>query len=82
MQCIRIDFTYAEKEKSQDCAGAVLALANPATFFCYMLCCLQLSGDGVQLAPGLPPGLIDFALFLFGKLLVGNEFLHADFVLM
>ena len=35
-----------------------------------------LSGNGVQLAPGLPSGLIDLALFLLGKLLVGNEFFH------
>ena len=41
-----------------------------------------LSGDRVQLAPGLPPGLIDLALFLLGKLLVGNEFLHTDFLLI
>ena len=37
-----------------------------------------LPGDGVQLAPGLPSGLIDLALFLLGKLLIGNEFLHTD----
>ena len=37
-----------------------------------MLCCLQLSGDGVQLAPGLPPGLIDFALLFFRELFVGK----------
>ena len=41
-----------------------------------------LSSDRVQLAPGLPPGLIDLALFLFGKLLIGNEFLHTDFLLI
>ena len=35
-----------------------------------------LPGDGVQLAPGLPSGLIDLALFLLGKLLIGNEFFH------
>ena len=35
-----------------------------------------LSGDRIQLTPGLPPGLIDFSLFLLGKLLVGNEFFH------
>ena len=37
---------------------------------------LWLSGDGVQLAPGLPSGLVDLSLFLLGKLLVRNEFLH------
>ena len=38
----------------------------------------RLPGDGIQLAPGLPTGLIDLALFFLGKLLVGNEFLHTD----
>ena len=42
----------------------------------------RLPGDGIQLAPGLPPGLINLALFLLGKLLVGNEFLHTDFLLI
>ena len=42
----------------------------------------RLPGDGVQLTPGLPPCLIDLALFLLGKLLVGNEFLHTDFLLV
>lgn len=37
---------------------------------------LRLSGDGVKLAPGLPPGLIDLPLFFLGKLLVGDEFFH------
>ena len=41
-----------------------------------------LPGDGIQLAPGLPPGLINLAFFLLGKLLVGNEFLHTDFLLI
>ena len=36
----------------------------------------RLSGDGIQFAPGLPSGLVDLSLFLFGKLLVGNEFFH------
>ena len=35
-----------------------------------------LSGNGIQLAPGLPFGQVHLALFLLGKLLVGNEFLH------
>ena len=41
-----------------------------------------LPGDGIQIAPGLPFGQVHLALFLFGKLLVGNEFLHADFLLL
>ena len=41
-----------------------------------------LSSDRVQLAPGLPLGQVHLALFLLGKLLVGNEFLHTDFLLI
>ena len=41
-----------------------------------------LSGDGIQLAPGLPLGLVDLSLFLLGKLLVRNEFFHTDFLLI
>ena len=41
-----------------------------------------LSGDRVQLAPGLPFSQVHLALFLLGKLLVGNEFLHTDFLLI
>ena len=43
---------------------------------------LRLSGDGIQFAPGLSSGLVDFALFLLGKLLVGNEFFHNVNLLM
>ena len=42
----------------------------------------RLPGDGVQTIPGLPFGLVQFTLFLFGKLLVGNKFLHTDFLLI
>ena len=41
-----------------------------------------LSGNGIQLAPGLPLGLVDLSLFLLGKLLVRNEFFHTDFLLI
>ena len=41
-----------------------------------------LSGNGVQFAPGLPPGLIDLALLFLRELFVGNEFLHTDFLLI
>ena len=34
----------------------------------------RLSCDGIQFAPGLPSGLVDFAFFLLGKLLIGDEF--------
>ena len=39
---------------------------------------LGLSGDGIDPAPGGALGGIHFALFLLGKLLVGNEFFHCD----
>ena len=42
----------------------------------------RLPGDGVQFAPGLPTGLIDLALLFFRELLVGDEFLHTDFLLV
>ena len=32
-----------------------------------------LPGDGVQLAPGLPSGLVEFPLLLFRKLLVMQD---------
>ena len=35
-----------------------------------------LPGDGIQLAPGLPFGLVDLSLLFFRKLLVGDKFLH------
>ena len=41
-----------------------------------------LSGDGIQLAPGLPSGLINLALLFFRELFVGNEFFHTDFLLV
>lgn len=37
---------------------------------------LGFASDGVQLAPSLPLGQVHLALFLFGKLLIGNEFFH------
>ena len=46
------------------------------------LAVLRLPGDGVQLAPGLPLSQVHFALFLLGKLLVGDDFLHIYCLLM
>ena len=46
------------------------------------LAILGLPGNGIQLAPGLPLGQVHLALFLLGKLFVGNEFLHTDFLLI
>ena len=37
---------------------------------------LRFPGDGIQLPPGGTPGSIELSLFLFGKLLIGNEFFH------
>ena len=60
----------------------ILTLPIPGFVSVVCIAVLRLPRDGIQLAPGLPPGLIDLALFLFGKLLVGNEFLHTDFLLI
>ena len=46
------------------------------------LAVFRLPCDGIQLAPGLPSGLVDLSLFFLGKLLVGNEFFHTDFLLI
>ena len=40
------------------------------------LAAFRLSGDGVQRTPGLPSGIIDLSLFLFGKLLIRDEIVH------
>ena len=60
----------------------ILTLPIPGFVSVIGFAVLGLSGDGIQLTPGLPLGLINLALFLFGKLLVGNEFLHTDFLLI
>jgi len=60
----------------------VVTLPIPGFVSVVGLAVFRLSGDGIQLTPGLPPGLMDLALFLLGKLLVGNEFLHTDFLLI
>ena len=36
------------------------------------------AGDGIQAAPAASFGLIQLALFLFGKLFIGNEFIRND----
>ena len=51
-----------------------LPILRPFSAIC--LAAFWLPGDGVQLAPGFPFDLIDLALFLLGKLLIGNEFFH------
>jgi hypothetical protein len=40
---------------------------------------LGFAGDGIHITPGIPPGRIRFALFLLGKLLIGNKFFHFSF---
>ena len=52
----------------------ILPILRPLSVIC--LAVFRLPGNGVQSAPGLSTGLIDLALFLLGKLLVGDEFLH------
>ena len=41
-----------------------------------------LPGNGVQLSPCVPAGQVPTALFLLGKLFVGNEFFHQYLLLM
>ena len=60
----------------------IITLPIPGFVSVVSFAVLGLPGDGVQFTPGLPPGLINLALFLLGKLLVGNEFLHTDFLLI
>ena len=60
----------------------ILTLPIPGFISVVGLAILRLPGDGIQFAPGLPTGLINLALFFFGKLLVGGEFLHTDFLLV
>ena len=54
----------------------LLSLPIPGFVSVVGLAVFRLPGDGVQFAPGLTFGPIDLALFLLGKLLVGDEFFH------
>ena len=54
----------------------IITLPIPGFVSVVSLAVLGLPGDGIQLAPGLPFGLVDLSLFLLGKLFVGNEFFH------
>ena len=60
----------------------ILTLPIPGFVSVVCLAVLRLPRDGIQLAPGLPSGKIHLALFLLGKLLVGNESLHTDLLLI
>ena len=54
----------------------IVTLPIPGFVSIVGLAVLGLTGDGVQLNPSLPLGQVHFALFLFGKLLIGYEFFH------
>ena len=60
----------------------ILTLPIPGFVSVIGFAVIRLPGDGVQRAPGLPPGLIDLPLFLLGKLPIGNEFLHTCILLL
>jgi len=51
----------------------ILTLPIPGFVSVVGLAVCGLSGDGVQLAPGLPAGLVEFPLLLFRKLLVMQD---------
>ena len=60
----------------------IITLPIPGFVSVVSLAVLGLPGDGIQFAPGLPFDLVDLALFLLGKLLVGNEFFYNANLLM
>ena len=60
----------------------VVTLPIPGFVSVVCLAVFGLPGDGIQLTLSLPLGEVHLALFLLGKLLVGNEFLHTDFLLI
>ena len=60
----------------------IITLPIPSFVSVVGLAVLGLPCNRVPFAPGLPFGLIDLALFLLGKLLVGNEFFHNASLLM
>ena len=54
----------------------IVTLPIPGFVSVVGLAVLGFAGDGVKSAPSLPLGQVHLALFLFGKLLIGNEFFH------
>ena len=54
----------------------ILTLPIPGFVSVVSLAVCGLPGDGIQLAPGLSPGLIDLSLLFLRELFVGNEFFH------
>ena len=60
----------------------ILTLPIPGFVSAVCFAVFGLPGDRVQLAPGLPFSQVHLALFLLGKLLVGNESLHTDLLII
>ena len=60
----------------------IVTLPIPGFVSVVCLAVFGLSGDGIQLAPGLPFSQVHFALLFFRELFIGNEFLHTDFLLI
>jgi hypothetical protein len=54
----------------------IVTLPIPGFVSIVGLAVLGFASDGVQLSPSLAFRQVHLALFLFGKLLVGNEFFH------
>ena len=69
-----------DANKSPGTGFVIITLPIPGFVSVVGLAIFRLPGDGIQLTPGLPSGLVDFPLFFFGKLLVGNKFVHTDFL--
>ena len=69
---------YPWQNKSPGTGFVIITLPIPGfvSVVCFTVC--RFSGDGVYIAPGLSSGLVKFALFLLGKLLIGDEFFHTD----
>ena len=57
-----------------------MLITLPISGFVSVICLtiLRLPCHGVQVAPSLAFGLVELALFLLGKLHIGDEFLHID----
>jgi len=63
-------------QKSPGIGALTITLPIPGFVSVVGFAVCRLPGDGVQIAPGLPSGLVDFPLLFFRELLVGNEFFH------
>ena len=60
----------------------IITLPIPGFVSVVSLAVCGLPGDGIQLAPGLPLGLVDLSLLFFRQFFVKDEFFHTDFLLM